>query len=320
MEHIEEAGIHSGDSACTLPPITLGQTEIAQVRAYTTAIALDGGVHGLLNVQYAMKDGVLYVLEANPRASRTVPFSSKATAVPLAKAAARIMTGSTIAELRAEGMLFAVGDAGTLPLDAPVAVKEAVMPFHRFRRPDGTGVDTILGPEMRSTGEVMGIDSSFGPAFAKSQTASYGSLPTKGTVFVSVADKDKRALISPVKRLSDIGFTIVATGGTAEMLHRHGIDVKVIKKHFEGSPNIVEAIRAGEIDLIINTPYGQSGPRIDGYEIRTAAVAADIPCITTVAGAAAAIQGIEALNRSDVGVAPLQVLHARLRAGRETVG
>jgi len=314
MEHIEEAGIHSGDSACTLPPITLGQTEIAQVRAYTTAIALDGGVHGLLNVQYAMKDGVLYVLEANPRASRTVPFSSKATAVPLAKAAARIMTGSTIAELRAEGMLFAVGDAGTLPLDAPVAVKEAVMPFHRFRRPDGTGVDTILGPEMRSTGEVMGIDSSFGPAFAKSQTASYGSLPTKGTVFVSVADKDKRALISPVKRLSDIGFTIVATGGTAEMLHRHGIDVKVIKKHFEGSPNIVEAIRAGEIDLVINTPYGHSGPRLDGYEIRTAAVGADIPCITTVAGAAAAVQGIEALARQTVGVASLQNLQARLRA------
>jgi carbamoyl-phosphate synthase large subunit len=319
MEHIEEAGIHSGDSACALPPMTLDRDDIERVREYTTAIALNGGVRGLLNVQYALKDDVLYVLEANPRASRTVPFSSKATAVPLAKAAARIMTGSTIAELRAEGLLFAVGDGGTLPPDTPVSVKEAVMPFHRFRRPDGTGVDTVLGPEMRSTGEVMGIDATFGPAFAKSQAGSYGSLPTKGTVFVSVADKDKPALVPSVQRLTELGFTVTATSGTAEMLRKNGIEVHVVKKHFEGSPNIVEKIRAGEIDLVINTPYGQSGPRLDGYEIRTAAVGSDIPCITTVAGARAAVQGIEALLSNTVGVASLQNLQARLRASLQNV-
>jgi carbamoyl-phosphate synthase large subunit len=314
MEHIEEAGIHSGDSACVLPPITLGRSDIDTVRAHTEAIALGCGVRGLLNVQYALKDQTLYVLEANPRASRTVPFSSKATAVALAKAAARIMTGASIADLRVEGLLPVVGDGATLPIDAPVAVKEAVMPFHRFRRPDGTGVDSLLGPEMRSTGEVMGIDAAFGPAFAKSQTASYGSLPTSGTVFVSVANADKRSMVFPTKRLADLGFRIVATEGTAEMLRRNGMTVEVVRKHFEGPGNIVEKIKAGEVDLVINTPYGQSGPRIDGYEIRTAAIGADIPCITTVAGAAAAIQGIEALIRSDVGVAPLQVLQARVRA------
>ncbi len=320
MEHIEEAGVHSGDSACVLPPITLGAAEIEKVRAYTEAIAFGCGVRGLLNVQYALKGQTLYVLEANPRASRTVPFSSKATAVPLAKAAARVMACATIADLRAEGLLPADGDAGTLPADGPVAVKEAVLPFHRFRRPDGTGVDTVLGPEMRSTGEVMGIDSAFGPAFAKSQTASYGSLPTSGTVFVSVANADKRAMVFPAKRLADLGFTVVATEGTAAMLRRNGMDVRVVRKHYQqpadGSGTVIDAIRAGEIDLVINTPYGQSGTRTDGYEIRTAAVAADIPCITTVAGATAAIQGIEALIRSEVGVTPLQVLHARLRAGR----
>jgi carbamoyl-phosphate synthase large subunit len=230
------------------------------------------------------------------------------------------MLGATIAELRAEGMLPAHGDGGTLPPGAPVAVKEAVLPFHRFRRADGSGVDSLLGPEMRSTGEVMGIDTSFGPAFAKSQTASYGSLPTKGTVFVSVANADKRSMVFPVKRLADLGFRIVATEGTAEMLQRNGMDVEVVSKYFEGDGSddgtVVELIRSGEIDLVINTPYGQSGPRVDGYEIRTAAVAADIPCITTVAGAAAAIQGIEALTRSDVGVAPLQVLQARLQRDR----
>jgi carbamoyl-phosphate synthase large subunit len=314
MEHIEEAGVHSGDSACVLPPITLGRSEIELVRSHTEAIALGCGVRGLQNVQYALKGQTLYVLEANPRASRTVPFSSKATAVPLAKAAARIMAGATIAQLRAEGLLAPVGDGGSLPDSAPVAVKEAVMPFHRFRRPDGTGVDTVLGPEMRSTGEVMGVDTAFGPAFAKSQTASYGSLPTSGTVFVSVANADKRAIVFPAKRLADLGFTVVATEGTAAMLRRNGMDVQVVRKHFQGPDNVVDAIRAGRIDLVINTPYGHSGTRIDGYEIRTAAVAADIPCITTVAGAAAAIQGIEALIRGQLQVAPLQVLHAQLRA------
>jgi carbamoyl-phosphate synthase large subunit len=322
MEHIEEAGVHSGDSACVLPPITLGAAEIALVRAYTEQIAFGCGVRGLLNVQYALKGQTLYVLEANPRASRTVPFTSKATAVPLAKAAARVMAGASIASLRAEGLLPLVGDGGALPDDAPVAVKEAVLPFHRFRRPDGTGVDTVLGPEMRSTGEVMGVDAAFGPAFAKSQTGSYGSLPTKGTVFVSVANADKRAMVFPAKRLADLGFTVVATEGTAAMLRRNGMDVQVVPKHYQsssqtgGAANIVELIRAGKVQLVINTPYGHSGTRTDGYEIRTAAVAADIPCITTVAGATAAIQGIEAAIRGDVGVAPLQAWHALLAAGR----
>ncbi|RDI67354.1 carbamoyl-phosphate synthase large subunit [Nocardia pseudobrasiliensis] len=317
MEHIEEAGIHSGDSACALPPITLGRSDIEAVRRSTTALAKGIGVRGLLNVQYALKDDVLYVLEANPRASRTVPFVSKATAVPLAKAAARIMLGATIAELRKEGMLPAEGDGGHAPMDAPVAVKEAVLPFHRFRRPDGSGIDSLLSPEMKSTGEVMGIDADFGTAFAKSQTAAYGSLPTEGTVFVSIANRDKRAMVFPVKRLHDLGFRILATEGTAEMLRRNGIPCERVRKHSEPSPTdaptIVDQIKDGEIDIVFNTPYGNSGPRVDGYEIRTAAVGANIPCITTVQGAAAAVQGIEATINGGIGVRSLQELHAVLR-------
>ncbi|KAA2265338.1 carbamoyl-phosphate synthase large subunit [Solihabitans fulvus] len=319
MEHIEEAGIHSGDSACALPPITLGRTDLEAVRRSTEAIARGIGVRGLLNVQYALKDDVLYVLEANPRASRTVPFVSKATAVPLAKAAARIMLGATIADLRAEGMLSRVGDGADMPVDAPVAVKEAVLPFHRFRTPEGHGVDSLLGPEMKSTGEVMGIDSSFGKAFAKSQTASYGSLPTSGRVFVSVANRDKRAVVFPVKRLADLGFEILATSGTAEVLHRNGIPCTLVRKYSEGAAdakNVVDEILAGDVDMVINTPYGNSGPRVDGYEIRTAAVAKDIPCITTIQGAAAAVHGIEALIRDDIGVKPLQALQAALLTAR----
>ncbi|MEZ0049695.1 carbamoyl-phosphate synthase large subunit [Mycobacterium sp. MAA66] len=320
MEHIEEAGIHSGDSACALPPVTLGRTDIAAVRKATEAIAHGIGVVGLLNVQYALKDDVLYVLEANPRASRTVPFVSKATAVPLAKACARIMLGATIAELRAEGILVAEGDGATVAPDAPIAVKEAVLPFHRFRKADGSQVDSLLGPEMKSTGEVMGIDSDFGTAFAKSQTAAYGSLPSGGTVFVSVANRDKRSLVFPVKRLADLGFRVLATEGTAEMLRRNGIPCEVVRKNFEEpSPDrpamsAVDAIKAGEVDMVINTPYGNSGPRIDGYEIRSAAVSASIPCVTTVQGASAAVQGIEAGIRGDIGVRSLQELHSQLNA------
>jgi carbamoyl-phosphate synthase large subunit len=316
MEHIEEAGIHSGDSSCALPPITLGRSDLEAVRRSTEAIAHGIGVRGLLNVQYALKDDVLYVLEANPRASRTVPFVSKATAVPLAKAAARIALGATIAELREEGVLPATGDGGEMPADCPVAVKEAVLPFHRFRTPEGKGVDSLLGPEMKSTGEVMGVDFSFGKAFAKSQTASYGSLPTKGRVFVSVANRDKRAMVFPVKRLADLGFEILATAGTAEVLRRNGVACTVVRKHFEGEDNIVEKILAGEVEMIINTPYGNHGPRVDGYEIRTAAVARDIPCITTVSGAAAAVHGIEALIRGDIGVRSLQALQAALKGAK----
>ncbi|MGW4768454.1 carbamoyl-phosphate synthase large subunit [Nocardia sp. NPDC004278] len=317
MEHIEEAGIHSGDSACALPPITLGRSDIEAVRRSTIALAKGIGVKGLLNVQYALKDDVLYVLEANPRASRTVPFVSKATAVPLAKAAARITMGATIAELRKEGMLPAEGDGGHVPLDAPVAVKEAVLPFHRFRKADGSGVDSLLSPEMKSTGEVMGIDADFGTAFAKSQSAAYGSLPTEGTVFVSIANRDKRAMVFPVKRLNDLGFRILATEGTAEMLRRNGIPCEQVRKHSEDGPadqpTIVEQIRDGEVDMVFNTPYGNSGPRVDGYEIRTAAVGVNIPCITTVQGAAAAVQGIEASINGGIGVRSLQELHSVLR-------
>ncbi|KAA0023519.1 carbamoyl-phosphate synthase large subunit [Antrihabitans cavernicola] len=317
MEHIEEAGIHSGDSACALPPITLGRSDIEAVRRSTEALAKGIGVKGLMNVQYALKDDVLYVLEANPRASRTVPFVSKATAVPLAKAAARIMLGATIAELRAEGMLPAEGDGGKVVADAPVAVKEAVLPFNRFRRSDGTNVDSLLSPEMKSTGEVMGIDADFGTAFAKSQTAAYGSLPTEGTIFVSIANRDKRSMVFPVKRLADLGFRILATDGTAEMLRRNGIPCENVRKHSEstpeGEPTIVDQIRDGEVDMVFNTPFGNSGPRIDGYEIRSAAVLVNIPCITTVQGAAAAVQGVEATIRGDIGVRSLQELHATLR-------
>jgi carbamoyl-phosphate synthase large subunit len=197
-----------------------------------------------------------------------------------------------------------------------VAVKEAVLPFHRFRTPEGKGVDSLLGPEMKSTGEVMGIDTSFGTAFAKSQTAAYGSLPTGGTVFVSVANRDKRAMIFPVKRLADLGFEVLATAGTAEVLRRNGIAVRVVRKHFEGADNIVELILAGGVDMIINTPYGNPGPRVDGYEIRTAAVSRGVPCLTTVQAAAAAVQGVEALTRGGLSVRSLQDLHAALGKAR----
>ncbi len=315
MEHIEEAGIHSGDSACALPPITLGRADVARIRTATEAIAIGVGVHGLLNVQFALAGDVLYVLEANPRASRTVPFVAKATAVPLAKAAARVMLGATIAELRVEGML-PDGDGADLPLDAPICVKEAVLPWNRF-----SGVDTVLGPEMKSTGEVMGIDAGFGTAFAKSQEAAYGGLPTKGRIFVSVADRDKRHLIFPAKRLADLGFEVLATGGTAEVLRRNGVPSTVVRKISDGpgpdgEPTIVDRILAGEVDLIVNTPFGNSGPRLDGYEIRTAAVVRGIPCLTTVQALGAAVQGIEALRGGEVGVAPLQRHHAVINADR----
>jgi len=319
MEHIEEAGVHSGDSSCTLPPITLGRSVLTAVRSSTEAIAHGIGVRGLLNVQYALHGETLYVLEANPRASRTVPFVSKATAVPLAKAAARIMVGSTIAELRLEGLLPASGDGGDLPTDAPIAVKEAVLPFHRFRTREGKGVDSLLGPEMKSTGEVMGFDASFGAAFAKSQAAAYGSLPTSGRVFVSIADRDKRAMVFPVLRLADLGFEVLATDGTADVLRRHGLAVTVVRKHSEAAPGvrtIVDRVLAGDVDLIINTPYGNSGPRVDGYEIRAAAVSRGIPCVTTVQGAAAAVQGIEAMKAGRIGVRSLQDAHAALRKSR----
>ncbi|GAW49495.1 MULTISPECIES: carbamoyl-phosphate synthase large subunit [unclassified Nocardioides] len=314
MEHIEEAGIHSGDSSCALPPITLGEAEIGRIRTATESIARGVGVRGLLNIQFALGSDVLYVLEANPRASRTVPFVSKATATPLAKAAARVMLGESIASLRGSGMLPATGDGGTLPADQPIAVKEAVMPFNRFRTPDGRQVDTVLGPEMKSTGEVMGLDADFGTAFAKAQAGAFGPLPTSGKVFVSMANRDKRHMIFPIKVLADHGFEIMATQGTAEVLRRNGVGATVVRKHFEGEgPNgektTVQLILDGEIQLVINTPNGATSggsARLDGYEIRTAAIMANIPCITTVQGLGAAVQGIEALERGEIGVRSLQ--------------
>ncbi len=316
MEHIEEAGIHSGDSACALPPMTLGRADIERIRVATEAIARGVGVRGLLNVQFAQASDVLYVLEANPRASRTVPFVSKATATQVAKAAARVMMGSTIAALREEGLLPETGDGGTMPMDSAIAVKEAVLPFGRFH-----GVDTVLGPEMKSTGEVMGIDTLFGTAYAKSQVAAYaGGLPTSGTAFVSVANRDKRSMIFPIKRLHDLGFDIVATAGTAEVLRRNGVPATVLRKHFEAEgaesePDTIARILDGTIDIIINTPYGV-GARLDGYEIRSAAVTKGVPCITTVQGLGAAVQGIEALIRGEVGVRSLQEHAADLEKAR----
>ncbi|MBX9470853.1 carbamoyl-phosphate synthase large subunit [Microcella sp.] len=294
MEHIEEAGVHSGDSACTLPPVTLGRTVIDRVREATRGIAAGIGVRGLLNVQFAIGAGVLYVLEANPRASRTVPFVSKALGIPLAKAASLVMTGRSIRSLVEEGLL-PVADGSTVPLDAPVAVKEAVLPFKRFRTREGVIVDSVLGPEMRSTGEVMGIDRDFPRAFAKSQDAAYGGLPKQGVVFVSVADRDKRAVVLPALRLHQLGFELWATDGTNEVLARYGIPARVVRKHSsaaQGEKSIVDLINAGEVDIVINTPSGRSA-RADGIEIRTATVAADKPLITTMATVGAVVASLE---------------------------
>ena len=313
MEHIEEAGIHSGDSACALPPMTLGTEDINKVRESTAALAHGIGVRGLINVQFALKDDILYVIEANPRASRTVPFVSKATGVPLAKAASRIMLGATIAELQEEGMIPTSHDGGSLPLDAPIAVKEAVLPFTRFRRPDGSMLDSLLSPEMKSTGEVMGLADNFGAAYAKAEAGAFGELPTSGTVFVSVANRDKRTLIFPIQRLASLGFTMLATAGTAGMLRRNGIPCETVLKHSDikagtDGVSIVDCIKNGEVDLILNTPAGSAGARHDGYDIRAAAVNVGIPLVTTVQGVTAAVQGIEALRAGELSVRALQEL------------
>ncbi|MDR1790330.1 MAG: carbamoyl-phosphate synthase large subunit [Propionibacteriaceae bacterium] len=314
MEHIEEAGIHSGDSACALPPISLGNEVVESIRDAMGKIAAGVGVRGLLNVQFALAADTLYVLEANPRASRTVPFVSKATSTQLAKAAARISLGESIAQLRANGMLRQVGDGAKILRHAPMAVKEAVMPFNRFRTRDGSWVDSLLGPEMKSTGEVMGLSSTFGVSYAKSQQASYGHMPTKGTVFVSISNRDKRHAVFPIKVLSDLGLDILATEGTAQVLRRHGVDVHTIRKSFQGrgpngEPTIVDALLAGEVALVVNTPQGHSqdgSPRRDGWQIRSTAILADVPIITNIQGLAACVEGIDALKREQVGVRSLQ--------------
>ncbi|MHB2251560.1 carbamoyl-phosphate synthase large subunit [Corynebacterium aurimucosum] len=311
MEHIEEAGIHSGDSSCALPPMTLGPEDIEKVRESTRRLAHGIGVKGLMNVQYALKDDTLYVIEANPRASRTVPFVSKATGVPMAKAAARVMLGASIAQLKDEGIIPSTYDGGSLPIEHPIAVKEAVLPFNRFRRPDGQLLDTLLSPEMKSTGEVMGLADNFGAAYAKGEMAAFGELPTEGTVFVSVANRDKRTLIFPIQRLAYMGYTIVATAGTAQMLRRNGVECEVavkVSEAEEGQESIVDAILAGKVDLILNTPAGSAGARHDGYDIRAAAVSVGVPLVTTVQGVTAAVQGIEALRQGDLKVRALQEL------------
>ena len=306
MEHIEEAGIHSGDSACVLPAMTISEPQRVAIREATLKIARGVDVRGLINIQFAMAENVLYVLEANPRASRTVPFVSKATGVPLAKAAARISLGSSIASLRAEGLLPASGDA----IAKGISVKEAVLPWNRFRRVDGRGVDAVLGPEMRSTGEVMGIANSFGEAYAKSQISSFGPLPKSGTVFISLADKDKTSGINPAKELVKLGFRILATDGTASFLNQHGVNAIVVRKNSQGTgpmgeKTIVELLNGGDISLVINTPVGR-GTRADGWAIRTASVQRSIPIITTTAGFSAAVQGIKALQSGVLSVAPIQ--------------
>jgi carbamoyl-phosphate synthase large subunit len=307
MEHIEEAGVHSGDSSCMIPPVTLSDEELDEAERLTRLIARELGVQGLLNLQLAVKDERVSVLEANPRASRTVPFVSKATGVPLAKIAARVMVGRSLAELRTEGLV--PEDPTHYRHLGHVAVKAAVLPFARF-----PGVDTILGPEMRSTGEVMGIASDLGLALAKAQLATGASLPEKGTVFVSVANRDKRAIVFPVKRLADMGFGILATRGTAGLLARAGVPVAQVAKLAEGKPNAADLILDGKVDLVINTPFGR-GPRGDGYFIRTAAARAGVPCITTLQGAFAAVQGIEALARNGEEPRSLQEYHAVAAAG-----
>ena len=306
MEHIEEAGVHSGDSSCQIPPATLSDEELDEVEAITAVLARRLRVLGLINLQLAVKDERIWVLEANPRASRTVPFVSKVTGVPLAKVATLVLTGRTLAELLDDGLV--PGDPHHYRHLPYTSVKAAVLPFGRF-----PGVDTVLGPEMKSTGEVMGVDPDPGRALAKALVAAGQSLPREGTVFLSVANRDKRAIVFPAKRLADLGFRLLATKGTAGVLERVGVPVTRVAKVSESWRSIAELIREGEVDLVVNTPYGR-GTRTDGYFIRTAAAQAGIPCITTLPGAMAALRGIEALRDEPAEPRSIQELHELARA------
>jgi carbamoyl-phosphate synthase large subunit len=290
MEHIEEAGIHSGDSACSLPPYTLAPAMVTELKAETEAMAKALGVVGLMNVQYAIKDDVIYVLEVNPRASRTVPFVAKATGVAVAKIGARVMAGARLAD-------FNLDDQGVAP---HVAVKEAVFPFARF-----PNVDTILGPEMKSTGEVMGTDDSFGKAYVKAQIAAGSLLPKSGVAFISVNQHDKRSIAKIAADLVEMGFKVVATRGTAQVLRNAGVAVETVYKVNEGRPHIADYVKSGKVNLIINTPLGKES-FFDERSIRRAAIHYRIPCITTIAGASAAVAGIRALQSESLGVCSLQ--------------
>ena len=295
MQHVEEAGIHSGDSACVLPPHTLGSEMLSQIRAQTEGIARALEVVGLLNVQFAIREDVLYVIEANPRASRTVPFVSKAIGLPVAKLACRVLLGERLADL----------DLPPDTINDHVCVKEVVLPFDRF-----AGADSLLGPEMRSTGEVMGIARDFPTAFAKAQAAAGAQLPSGGRAFITVADGDKPAATGVATILHDLGFEIVATRGTAQAIRKMGIPAETINKIGEGSPHVVDWIERGEVDLVINTPVG-TGARADGWEIRSAAIARGIPCVTTMTGGMAAARAIAAARRGEPEVISLQEIHAK---------
>jgi len=301
MEHIEEAGVHSGDSSCVLPPVSLSPAILDTIREYTKRLALALKVVGLMNVQYAIQRDTVFVLEVNPRASRTVPFVSKATGVPLAKVAARLMTGKKLASMSLPVVQH--NGVAEIAVHEFYSVKSPVFPFNKFR-----GVDTILGPEMRSTGEVMGISTSYGLAFAKAQLAAGQRLPRKGTVFLSVNDRDKKHLATLGKELSSLGFRLLATRGTAAALESAGIEAEPVFKVNEGRPNIVDLVKTGKIDLVINTPLGRES-FYDEKSIRRAAIRYNIPCITTLAAAHAAARGIRALLEQGTEVAALQDLH-----------
>jgi carbamoyl-phosphate synthase large subunit len=290
MQHIEEAGIHSGDSACSLPPYSLAADVVDEIRRQTVALALELGVVGLMNIQYAVKDGIVYLLEVNPRASRTVPFVSKATGRPLAKIAARVMSGRTLAEL---------GVAGEI-IPKHISVKESVFPFAKF-----PGVDTLLGPEMKSTGEVMGIDFDFGKAFAKAQLGANVKMPLSGKVFISVKDSDKKYIFDSARKLAEAGFEIVATRGTASFLMERGVPAKPINKVKEGRPHCVDAIKSHEIAMVFNTTFGAQSVA-DSYSIRRTALMYNVAYFTTVAGMKAAVDGILAMRRETLDVTPLQ--------------
>ncbi|MFC1892325.1 carbamoyl phosphate synthase large subunit, partial [Thermodesulfobacteriota bacterium] len=294
MEHIEEAGIHSGDSACVLPPISLNEDLIAQLTSHTKALARELNVVGLMNIQYAIKDGVIYVIEVNPRASRTVPFVSKTTGISLARLATKVIMGQSLKEL----------DFTTEIVPEHIACKESVFPFSRF-----PGVDTILGPEMRSTGEVMGIDNTFELAFAKSQLAAGQELPLSGTVFISVKDEDKTAVLNTASIFQDLGFNIVATAGTSRFLGENGLSVKQINKVREGRPHIVDMIKNGEVSMVINTTNDKKAIS-ESFSIRRSALVFNIPYTTTIAGARATVLAIKSMTEGKLDVKTIQEYHS----------
>ncbi len=295
MQHIEEAGIHSGDSACVLPPISLSAPLLDEIRRQTVALGMELGVCGLMNIQFAIKDDEIYLLEVNPRASRTSPFVSKATGRPLAKIAARAMAGRS---LREQGVTAEI-------VPEHISVKESVFPFVKF-----PGVDTLLGPEMKSTGEVMGIDREFGKAFAKAQLAASVRLPLAGKVFISVKDSDKTAVLAPVRLLVEAGFTLVATRGTAAFFASHGVPAQSINKVKEGRPHIVDAIKSDEIVMVFNTTFGADSIE-DSFSIRRTTLMSNVAYYTTVAGMCAAVDGIVAMQRESLDVTPLQEYHPK---------